>query len=206
MSKFSDNVFQMIKECFGAGGVTCASFAPAVTNTIYPRPGKKKKSKFRKKVEDVVVEISPEQYQKYLDDLYNDREDSDPTDEYWHKPSSTDYKAVQQKQAELDKAKEQQDEAEKRARLDKYKARNDAKLAEVNNTYELWAKDPDVSPAKLRLWYLDAIGQINTAEADRNRYERMPASEIKNIKPIRMKPLSIKFEFFRVREIKPGEE
>lgn len=201
MSNFSDQVFQLVKECFGAGGVTCASFAPAVTNTIYPRPGKKKKSKFRKKTEEILSELTPEQ----MEDLYkNDGEDS--TEEYWHRPKAADIAAVKQKQAELDKAKEQQDEAEKRARLDKYKARNDAKLAEVNNTYELWAKDPDVSPAKLRLWYLDAIGQINTAEADRNRYERMPASEVKNIKPIRMKPLSIKFEFFRVREIKPGEE
>jgi hypothetical protein len=205
MSNFSDKVFQLIKECFGAGGVTCASFAPAVTNTIYPRPGKKKKSKFRKKAEDVIIEIDQEQYKKYLDDLYNDKE-NDPTEEYWHRPTSADYAVVQQKQNELDKTQQQKDEEEKRARLDKYKSRNDAKLAELNKIYEQWSKEPDVSPLKLHFWYMDAIDKINAAEADRNRYEKMPANELKNIKPIKMKPIPIKFEFFRVRDIQPGEE
>ena len=43
----SANQEKEVEECFGGGmgGVTTASFAPAVTHTVYPKPGKKKSKK-----------------------------------------------------------------------------------------------------------------------------------------------------------------
>ena len=69
LKDFSDNLLddmvkmtgqeQEVDECCcagGMGGVTTASFAPAVTNTIYPRPGSKKKKKKAKKEDNETID------------------------------------------------------------------------------------------------------------------------------------------------------
>ena len=196
MSKISEQIYSFLQECFG-GGVTTGSFAPAVTNTVYPRPGKKKKSKFRKKTEELLQELNQQQ----IDDLYSDDEE-DPTEQYWKRPTSVDYQVLQQKQAELDK----QAEEEKRFRLDKYKSRNEQYLKKINDTFTLWSQQPDVNIPELQAWYNNALAQVNAAENDRQIYEKISANELKNIKPIKMKPITVKFDYWKVKQYNPYED
>lgn len=191
MNNAINELLAQIKECFG--GVTTGSFAPAVTNTVYPRPDKKK-SKFRQKTEDLLKEFG-------LDD--DDDDDYDDNKYYTTRSewANANWDEMRKNELELQKAKEKT----RSDFLDKYKKRNNAYIEKLNSYYDLWSKQPDVDVVKLMTWYRDSLRKINRAQYDCYQYEKMPITQFKQ-KEAKMKAIPIKFEYWRVRAILPGEE
>lgn len=182
-----DELLEKITEC-GIGGVTTASFAPAVTNTIYPRP-KKKETTFRSKVNDLLDEFTQEE----LDLLYSDDDDDDSEKTYVTKQDWAKYNKEQQNinSAQLER---------KNKFIQKYELRNRMKQEELKNAVERFADDDTVSVVALYSVVEKIDKKIQQAIRDCNQYKNMPIDQFAQIKTLKMLPVKVDIPYWKIRK------
>lgn len=193
MGKIIDKLLSDIKnmqECGCAGvGVTTGSFAPAVTNTVYPRP-----KKFREKVLD-----------KILDELAQEQDDGEDESEKYYTTSSDWSNANWEQYNKNAKEIEDRKNAPKIEFVKKYRERNNKKAKELDAVLEQYLNDDSVSLLKLKYWKDKVSRQLIRAIVDCKNYEKMSAEEFNKMEKHPMKPISTKLEYWQVRKIDPYE-